>query len=308
MIVNGLMQRVFEAILLIWVLGVASVASGQETLTHVTLPHPAGSAPSDPSIQNLAWNKWDTANFTILSIDEAQGRYLFENIEQMKTWVLSRWGLPDVKFSAQCKVLCVPNKDLLKKLFRLDNSQGEVRRNQDGTLNMTVLWLVLDTKPAEVIPPALTQVCLSEFEQSQRLKFPLWTYRGMSILNGTLPQIRADFGSLGGRIDTDQRMFFGNKLFMLTEDEWRKSDVETKKLYDQQAGAMCLLLRKEFGQKNFHSFMSLQGSEQDLAKVYGFRGYSEFDSTYKRFMKNLSADVTSGRTPDAYLQISPSSE
>lgn len=308
--VNCPMRRVFEAILfLVLLIGVSAAADAQEKITsHVILPHPAGSAPTDPSIQNLVWNKWDTTNFTILSIDEAQGKYLFENIEQMKKWALTRWGLPDIKFSAQCKVLCVPNKDLMKKLFRLENSQGEIRRNQDGSLSLTVLWLVLDGKPAEVIPPSLTMVCLAELEQSQRMRVPFWAVRGMSALNGTLPQIRNDLSALGGHLGKDDRMYFGTKLFAMTEDEWKKSDGELRMLYDRQAAALCLLLRKEFGQNNFHKFMSTNSSEQDLNNVYGFRGYDEFNRTFERYMLNLSRDIQGSRTPDDYLQILPPSE
>ena len=72
--------------------------------------------PANEDLKNLVWNKWNTNNFTILSIDQAQGEYLFNNLEAIKTWSLTRWGMSDLKYSAECRVFCVPNKNLMKKL------------------------------------------------------------------------------------------------------------------------------------------------------------------------------------------------
>ena len=93
-------------------------AYGQQKVSHYQLPVPAGqTAPTDPDLKNLVWNKWDTDNFTILSLDQSQGKYLHENIESMKTWILRRWGISEkLQFSAECKIMCVPTKELMKKL------------------------------------------------------------------------------------------------------------------------------------------------------------------------------------------------
>lgn len=288
-------------------LAMVSAAFGQDPVSHYQLPQPYNQeAPSDPELKNLVWNKWDTENFTILSLDAGQGKYLHDNIEQMKTWVLSRWGLPDVKFSAECRVLCVPNQQLMKKLFRLDQSHGEVRRNKDGKIELSVLWLVLDKKPAEVIPPSLTLVCLAELE-SRNLKMDYWTVRGMSLLNGTLPQIRSELAPLSGVIAADNKIFFSQKLFATTEEDWKKLSVEQRRLFDQESAALCLLLRKEFGQDNLLKFISTGGGEQNFASVYGFQSFQVFDSTLKSYMTNLAQDVAQNRTPNSYLQISPPS-
>lgn len=295
------MFRIFTTI---WILmAMVSVALGDSPVSHYQLPQPYNQqAPADPELANLVWNKWDTENFTILSLDAEQGKYLYENIEQMKKWVLSRWGFPDIKFASECRVLCVPNRNLMKKLFRLDRSHGEVRRDESGKIVMSVLWLVLDGKPAEVIPSALTMVAVSELE-NYGAKMGYWAIRGMSILNGTLPQIRQELAALNATVRSDQKMFFSDKLFSMTEQEWRDESLENRQLFDREAAALCLLLRKEFGQHNLHNFLKSGGGEQNFVQVYGFRGYQEFDATLRRYMAMLSQDVMQNRTPDDYLQI-----
>lgn len=294
------MKKVFLILL-----AMTSPAFGQEMVSHLDIPVPSGQkAPVDPEIQNLVWNKWDTPNFIILSLDKQQGRYLYENIELMKKWASNRWGLPDVKFSSECKVLCVPNRELMKKLFRLDNSYGEVRR-KDGKITISVLWLVLDGKPAELIPSALTEACVSEYEQSIGNKCGWWFHRGSSILNQTLPQIRGQISNLQKSFSKDSKMFFSQSLFSMTEDQWLKETAENKLLFDQEAAALTLLLRKEFGQKMLHTFLMTKQSEQDFVAVYGFANYAEFDATLKRYMFQLSGDIIANRTPNSYLEISP---
>lgn len=292
---------------LLLLLLVATAAQAQQPISHYQLPQPGNQTstiPNDPALKDLMWNKWDTENFTILSLDAEQGRYLYQNIEQMKKWVYARWGLPDVKFSAECRILCVPNKELMKKLFRLEASHGEVRR-EGGKIKMSVLWLVLDQKPSEVIPPSLTVISMAELEQTQQYKVGYWAQRGMSLLNGTLPQIRGNLGALAGPMSRDDKVYFSAKLFSMTEEEWTKETPDRRQLFDQEAAALCLLLRQEFGQKNLHRFLATSQSEQDFVTTYGFNGYTEFDATLKRYMQNLSTDIAQNRTPDKYLQISP---
>ena len=298
------MKSISTIILFFAMVGV-TYGQQQGPLSHYQLPQPYNqTAPSDPDLRNLVWNKWDTGNFTILSLDANQGKYLHANIEQMKKWVMTRWGFPDVKHSAECRVLCVPNKELMKKLFRLERSHGEVRRDKSGKITMSVLWLVLDQKPAEVIPPSLTLVCLAELE-NQGVKVGYWATRGMSVLNGSLPQVRSQLAALNANMASDQKVYFSQKLFSMTEEEWKKETPEKRLLFDREAAALCLLLRKEYGQANLHKFMQSGGGEQNFNQIYGFRGYQEFDATLRRYMTNLSNDVSQNRTPDSYLQISP---
>ena len=77
----------------------------------------------DPEIKSLEWNRYVTKNFTILSIDNQKGKQLAETIDSLKSLSLTKWGFPDVKFTKECRVFCVPNYNLLKKLFNLNASK-----------------------------------------------------------------------------------------------------------------------------------------------------------------------------------------
>lgn len=261
--------------------------------------------PTDPELQNLQWNRWTTENFTILSIDNNQGKWLHDNIEQIKAWCMTRWGFPDYKFTKECRIMCVPNKSLLKKLFNLEQASCEVRR-KDGVIEISAIWLVLDDKPARTIPVYLTQVCLAEFEAKHNVTIGWWAKRGMSHLNGTLPDIRSQLMSLGTVIGQDQPVYVSEKMFTMTEDDYYKEKVENRKIFDQQAVALCLLLRREFGEAKLQGFLriSSRNSAEDVLRiVYGFSGFGHFDSSYVRYMRDLTSDISQNKTPDSYLEI-----
>ncbi|RDJ35234.1 MAG: hypothetical protein DWQ19_10495 [Crenarchaeota archaeon] len=269
----------------------------QKTVYFQTLPVPAGVQPSnDPSIPKIEWNRWTTKNFSIHSIDYDQGEFLFHNIEKMKSWCLTRWGLPDIQFSSECRIFCAPTKELMKKLFNLDNSYGEVKI-QDGKIVISYLWLVLDSKPAEVIPPALTVICLKEFNQQYRLNIGWWTYRGVPILNETLPQIRNNLV----RVNTEN--FSASSFFSMTESKFRTLNAEQRRGFDAEAAMMCLFIRKEFGQTKFQYFLKYDNFEDNVKKHLGFQNIAEFEKTFARYAANLSRDIKENKCPDAYLQI-----
>jgi len=276
----------------------------EKLISHLSLPMPTGmKVPSDPELKNLVWHKLSTKNFTILSLDPKHGQYLQQNIEKMKQWVLARWGLPDIDFTAECRVLCVPDKKLMKKLFNLETSVAEVRKDK-GKITLSVLWLVLDGNPAETVPTPLSVVCLNEFGQKYNFEMPLWAVRGMSYLNSTLFQIKTQLAAIDEYYKVNSQMYFSKALFSMTEEEWRKESVEKRLMFDREAVALCLLLRKEFGQRAFVEFLQAGPSiESNFSKTYGFKGFSEFDATLNRYMKHLSADVITNKTPNSYLQI-----
>lgn len=283
--------------------------SGNIAQAQIEYPHGV-SAPADNDLKDLVWNRYTTENFVILSIDNAQGKWLSQNIETIKKWCLSRWGFPENsrgKFTKECRVFCVPDKTLLKKLFSLEQSKVEARK-KDGQLDMTVMWLVLDDKPNKTIPTFLTQVCLAEFESSNNVSLGFWFKRGASLLNGTVPDVRQHIVNLSEKVRKDTPMFTSEKMFTLTEEEYLKETDDTRRVFDQEAVALCIMLRKEFGEAKLQGFlrMSSKNDPQDVLRVvYGFSGYSHFDKQYVRFMRDLTTDVVSGKTPDSYLEITP---
>lgn len=281
------------------------------------VPLPVGhAAPTDPDLQDKTWNRWETPNFVILSLDANQGAYLYGNIEKIKTWIFGRWGLPDITFPKRvyksgqpsepgCMLVCVPNKEYLDKLFRLKGSQSEVQTDNQGKITRSVAWISLDDTPPEVIPSAITTICLKEFEQQTNAQFSPWVYRGMSHLNATIPQIKQTLSPLANSVQQNQNMYFSKSIFEMSGDAWSKLDQSQQRLFDAEATAMCLLLRKEFGQVNFLTFLRGGVSEQSLKASFGFNGYNQLDATFKRYMYNLSNDINTNRTPDHYLQVNP---
>jgi cellobiose phosphorylase len=106
----------------------------------------------------------------------------------------------------------------------------------------------------------------------------------------------------------DQPIFVSEKMFTMTEEDYNKESVANKLVFDQQAVALCVMLRKEFGEAKLQGFLrigSKNNSQDVLRVVYGFSGYGHFDKQYIRFMRDLTSDVLNNKTPDSYLEIRP---
>jgi hypothetical protein len=257
--------------------------------------------PTDPSLKNLEWNRYTSHDdIVIMSIDNEKGKWMSQNIEKIRSWALTRWGFPETKFAKECRIFCVPNKELLKKLFNLDSPKYEIRNN------VNVLWIVLEESPEKNIPQFFTPICFSEFESRNNIKIAWWFNRGASLLNSSMPEIRSSILSLNDKIKKDEPIFISQKMFTMTEQDYLKENLENRKIFDNQAAALCLMLRKEFGEAKLQGFlrMSNKNDPQDILNfVYGFHGYENFDKQYIRFMRDLTSDVTKNKTPDSYLTI-----
>lgn len=291
------------SIALALVVGVSMIATPPAHAQEQALVYPYGaSVPSDPELKNLEWNRYTAGNFTILSIDNTQGKWLNDNIDKIKSWCLTRWGFPDVALTRECRMFCVPNKALLKKLFALEGPKAEIRKD------MTVIWLSLDEAPAKSIPPQLTLIALAEFEAKYNVSIGWWFKRGSAQLNGTVPEIRVSVAGLADMLKKDQPLYVSEKMFTMTEEDYMKETAENRATFDRQAVALCIMLRKEFGEAKLQGFLriSSRNNSQDVLKVvYGFSGYSHFDKQYIRFMRDLTSDVLNNKTPDSYLEIRP---
>lgn len=264
-------------------------------------------APDDPELKDLQWNRWTTDNFTILSIDDSQGEWLAKNIEQIKTWGLTRWGFPDFTYAAECRVMCVPNKRLMKKLFNIEKSTFEPRY-KDGRLQMTILWLLLDDVPRNILPQYISEANFYQFAEAHNTQLGMFASRGMALMNSSDSDVRLKLASLKDSLHQDDPIYLSKVLMTMTRDEYKKESLQNKKLYDAEVMALCLMLRKEFGEAKLQGFLriaSRNGSEQALKTVYGFSGYEHFDSSFQRYMKDLSSDILQSKTPDSYLDIKP---
>jgi hypothetical protein len=261
----------------------------------------ASAESSDPDLKNLQWNRYTTENnIVILSIDNQQGKWLSENIENIKYWCLNRWGFPESIFTKECRIFCVPDKKLFKRLFNLEQSKFEIRDD------VTAVWVLMDKRPDATLPPLLTQISPSEFEIKNDIKFGWWFKRGSSQINGIISDIKNTILSLKEIIEKDQPIFVSEKMFTMTEEDYFKESLENQKIFDQQSLVLAIMLRKEFGEAKLQGFLRIasKNDPQDVLKfVYGFDGYEHFDKQYIRFMTDLASDVSNKKTPESYLEI-----
>lgn len=257
-------------------------------------------------IEGKVWNRWTTKNFVVCSLDDRQAQYLHKHLEFVKAWAFSRWGLFDVDFSAECKLICVNDPELFEKMFRIKETKVEVRKGPNGKIKESVIFLLINDSPSRTVPIPLSEICMAEFSQKYNANFGWWAYRGFSLLNGSIDQVKSQLSQLGPTIQNNQLMYFSKGLLEMTESEYRKLDSNKKRLYDQSAMAFCLLVRKEMGQDTFHHFLKKSSDanpEAAVKEVLKFNDYTHFDSTFKRYMIDLTNDLAQNKTPDGYLQI-----
>lgn len=257
-------------------------------------------------IEGLAWNRWTSKNFVVCSLNDPQAQYLHKHLEVVKTWIYNRWGLEDTDFSVPCKLICVDNKDLFKKLFNIEETKVELRHDSNGRINESVIFLLIDGPPSKTVPVPLSRVCYSEFSQTHTIVFPLWAEIGMSELNGTIDQIKYNIINIKNHLNNEEPIFYSEALLNLNKDQYQQLDLNKKNLFSHSSVLFCLFLRKEFGQDVYLDFIkeSFKNSpEFALKNVLRFSDYSHLDKTFKRYMIDLSKDVVGNVTPNSYLQI-----
>ncbi len=225
--------------------------------------------------KELQWNRYTTTNFEILSLDDAQGRYLSDNIEHIKTWVLWRWGMKDNNFPSKCKVICVPAADLYEKLFNKKTSAWKV--DKDGY----TVWIMTDGQKWNTrLPVQLTEVVIANMEAAYGTKMPVWVHRGMSVLNGRIEDIRAALPAASG--------FSSSSLLSMTHDAYSKLSDPQKAGFDAQAAFFCLWVRQEYNGKVFLDFLggSVINPEQSL-QYFGLTSFAECDARVRAYLDKL---------------------
>jgi hypothetical protein len=273
----------------------------------ITVPQNAAKDVSldDEEIKSLVWNRFVNKNFTILSIDEKKGYWLYKNIDQINDWVSLRWGFPKVDFSKECRIFCVPNKSLLKKLFGLEESKVEVRR-KDGEIEISVIWLVLEETNFSQVAPYLTRASLADFE-NQGINIPWWFTRSAEILNSPLEKIK----SFLKEPIQDSKNLSCEKVFDTTFEDYSKLTIDEKNLFDQRCLILCLMLRKELGEIKLQSLLALESKnkiEKVLNFVYGYSGIQEFEKKFSLYSKDFWNAIDSGDMPSSYFKINRSAK
>jgi hypothetical protein len=303
------MMRLLQALILtvVFVTG----AYGREPIRKVTLPmevreEMALEVTVPPEIEGKVWNRWTSENFTVLSLHDIQAQYLHKHLELVKVWVFSRWGLYNLPFTAECKMICVDDPDLFFKMFKIRKSRVEIRRDSQGLIKETVIFLLINDAPSHTVPTPLTEICMAEFSQVYKQDTPWCLVKGMALLNGALDQIRGELSEFAPAVEQNKPVYFLNGLFGINKEKYAELTPENKRIFDQCSLALCLMLRKEFGENKFHWFIktaSDNNAEQAVQEILKFQGAVDFDKTFRRYMIDITRDVTANKTPDDYLQI-----
>jgi len=233
-----------------------------------------------PGMEGLVWNKWDTDHFVVLSIDKSQGSELFSDAESLRAETLARWALSG-NDSFFCKLVCVPDADMLRKLFGLKEPKCEVRRSKSGDVELAAIWI--DHGRIRDLPSLVAEAEL-EFSPHQR-----FLRRGLPILERDAESIRA---SVAKASDSACSSILDERSSAAME----KSD---RLGFDASCALLCLMIRREYGSAAFGS--AVRCSPSSLHEEMGFRSASDFDKTFARYRDNLLHDIESGDTPDEYL-------
>lgn len=235
---------------------------------------------------DLVWNKWETDNFIVLSLDKSQGLSIRESVEDMRSSFLDSWGLSDAKSLLPCKLICVPDKETLNKLFGINEPRYEVRYDSDGKATSCSVWLDYDNVESLNLLVGSASVSRSVFPSKMNPALR----KGILALGRSAQQSR-ELLRTPSTVDP-------KSIFSIADDTTQTKEATEA---DRNCALVCLLLRKEFGRHAFSSFANGSQDEDSLKRTFGFSGYEEFAKTLSRFSKNLSDDISNRRTPDEYL-------
>jgi hypothetical protein len=234
---------------------------------------------------DFVWNKWDTKNFIVLSIDKSQGLFLKRYVEDVKISFQERWGLKKYDFSTQCKILCVPDNKFLFKFFNIEQSHAEVKKNSEGLFS-SAIWVSYEE--IDKIDYLISSVCLDVYSSKFFVKRGIIKLENKSI--ESLKNSLSNFNEINI-----------NEVLETDENKWLSLSSDQKEKFDNAAAVLCLLLRREFGIDKFSLFVNSKQEADDIVSIYGFSDLESFSKTLNRYAKNLSEDIKSGRTPNKYL-------
>lgn len=245
---------------------------------------------SQPEKSEMQWNRYVTDNFEILSVDDGQGKYLYDNIEFIKVWITWRWGMKNFDFpvlnngkgesvKVRCKLICVHNAGIYEKLFNRKTPAWRIE-TKNGIPEYTV-WLISEGEKWNTkMPAVLTEVVLNNFEANTGIKFPVWCNKGMSLVNSRLMDIRA---SVPFATDFDSKT-----LLNMTQEGYNKLTDAQKAGFDAQAAMFCLWARQEYNGKVFLDFLSGSTINPEYCLQYfGVKTYAECDLKVKAYLSKL---------------------
>jgi len=245
---------------------IASIASSFVFAENLPLPVSAADSPPEST---MVWNKWETDNFIILSIDYDSGLNLKSCVEDMKLDFCRSWGVQDRPLPVKCKIVVVPDPSILKKFFSLEFPRQEVR-NESGKVREIAIWL--DNSRRSELKSLIASVCLYDRAPFLRTGVP-------AIMSSSPSEISETILSIPDR----PLVFFGS-------DDKSSEGVSV---------LSCLFFRKEFGLATFARIVADNGIAPE--KICGFSDRNSLESSISRYCENLKSDLKSGKTPKSYL-------
>jgi hypothetical protein len=240
--------------------------------------------------ENFTWNKWETENFIIMSIEKDQGLSLKGSVESLKDEHSERWGLERAGLKAKCKVVCVRDAEMLKRFFGVDSPRAETRRDSSGKILTSAIWV--DFKRIQELPSLVAFICVSDGSLGDNR---LYVQRGISLLSLPSERVKSELKQ-SGKLDFAE-------VSSLSSEKWFDLSSQDRALFDRRSALICLMLRKEFGEERFLKFLLGTQDQNSVRSVYGFRDAAEFNSTLNRYSENLSKDIGEGITPDSYVTV-----
>lgn len=248
----------------------------------------------DPEVvskkENFTWNKWETDNFIILSIEKAEGLSIKRMIESLKNDHAQRWGLEKNNLNAKCKVMCVRDSEMLKRFFGVDSPRAETRRDNSGKIVTSAIWI--DFKRVQELPSLVAFICASDGSFGDN---KLFVQRGVSLLSLPPKRVKSELAQSGNLEFSD--------ISSLTSEKWFALSPQERATFDRKSALVCLMLRKEFGEQRFLEFLRGEQDQDSIRSVYGFKDVSEFNNTLNRYCENISKDIGAGATPDSYVTV-----
>lgn len=214
--------------------------------------------------EGMVWNKWETDNFVILSINYDFGNSLRSSIEGFKSDLCRRIGLEDSTLPVKCKIVCVSDRQMLKRFFSIDEPAFEVRLGNSGLVSEMAIWI----HEGSDLDSLVASVCLHGK--------PEFLVQGISGLLSGSEKVSSMIKSSNSSVE------------FLWDDEVAKPS---------ESLAVCLFVRREFGRVAFLKLF--EGISADV--VCGFSERISFEKTFARYLENLKRDLKSGKTPETYL-------
>lgn len=249
----------------------------------------------DPELKGLQWNRYVNKNFVILSIDDRQGRKLSNNIIDISSSLFGDWNLDNEELSNECRIFCVPNDKLLKKLFDIEKSKVEVRKNEKGETDINVIWVSLNNNE-EILFPYLTRVVFFNSE----LNLPWFFVRAAEILNSTKEEKVFILSSIVSSYEGNH--FSCEDLFSTSFSDYSSFSEEDKSKFDSQVVVMVLMLKKELGYSKLNSFLKSNDKlDNKLSRIYGYDGLKEFQVKYDMYFHDIVEDARENKVPLIYL-------